>query len=62
MSHTYGLFTLLACLVLGHKYVLIKKYYEETFLKYIETFGVSIFPKEMKVTFCECVIPICSVF
>ncbi|XP_065222669.1 uncharacterized protein LOC135847162 [Planococcus citri] len=36
MSHTYGLFCILSCFVLGHKYIMIGRYSEESFLRYIE--------------------------
>lgn len=40
MSHAYGLFSLLQCLVLGHTYILIKRYTEKSFLSYIEKYQV----------------------
>lgn len=42
MSHSYGLFVNLLCLVLDHRYILIKRYTEKSFLSYIQQYKVKI--------------------
>ncbi|XP_065222728.1 uncharacterized protein LOC135847212 [Planococcus citri] len=41
MCHAYGLFCILSCFVLGHKYIMIKRYSESTFLQYIQKYKIT---------------------
>lgn len=41
MCHAYGMFCILSCFVLGHKYVMIKRYSESTFLQYIQKYKIT---------------------